>query len=126
MNEVFDNMYITNVEKRLRELNAPSEIDKKRWVWELIQNAKDTIALDPNRNEINVRIEINGDTVKFRHDGAPFTAKARYGLLYKNLDSDESMICYYHTKYLSFWNIYIPINNRTSFRSFGYAIVQIL
>lgn len=90
MNEVFDNMYITNVEKRLRELNAPSEIDKKRWVWELIQNAKDTIALDPNRNEINVRIEINGDTVKFRHDGAPFTAKARYGLLYKYSGGKEN------------------------------------
>lgn len=90
MNEVFDNMYITNVEKRLRELNAPSEIDKKRWVWELIQNAKDTIALDPNRNEINVRIEINGDTVKFKHDGAPFTAKARYGLLYKYSGGKEN------------------------------------
>lgn len=90
MNEVFDNMYITNVEKRLRELNAPSEIDKKRWVWELIQNAKDTIALDPNRSEINVRIEINGDIVKFRHDGAPFTAKARYGLLYKYSGGKEN------------------------------------
>lgn len=90
MNEVFDQMYITNVEKRLRELNAPSDIDKKRWVWELIQNAKDTIALDPNRDEINVRIEIDGDTVKFKHDGAPFTAKARYGLLYKYSGGKEN------------------------------------
>lgn len=90
MNEVFDNMYITNVEKRLRELNAPSDIDKKRWVWELIQNAKDTIALDPNRDAINVRIDIDGDTVKFRHDGAPFTAKARYGLLYKYSGGKEN------------------------------------
>lgn len=90
MNEVFDNMYITNVEKRLRELNAPSDIDKKRWVWELIQNAKDTIALDPNRKEINVRIDIHGDIVKFRHDGAPFTAKARYGLLYKYSGGKEN------------------------------------
>ena len=29
MNEVFDQMYITNVEKRIRELNAPYDIDKK-------------------------------------------------------------------------------------------------
>ena len=90
MNEVFDQMYITNVEKRLRELNAPSDIDKKRWVWELIQNAKDTIALDPNRDDINVRIEIDKDTVKFKHDGAPFTAKARYGLLYKYSGGKEN------------------------------------
>lgn len=90
MNEVFDQMYITNVEKRLRELNAPTDIDKKRWIWELIQNAKDTIALDPNRDEINVRIEIDGDCVKFKHDGAPFTAKARYGLLYKYSGGKEN------------------------------------
>lgn len=90
MEEVFDNMYITNVEKRLRELNAPSEIDKKRWIWELIQNAKDTIALDSSRNEINIRIDITGDVVKFRHDGAPFTAKARYGLLYKYSGGKEN------------------------------------
>ena len=51
---VFDKMYITNVEKRLRELNSPSDNDKKRWVWELIQNAKDTIAKDPFRNTIDV------------------------------------------------------------------------
>ena len=53
---VFDKMYITNVEKRLRELNSPSDNDKKRWVWELIQNAKDTIAKDQSRNTINIRI----------------------------------------------------------------------
>lgn len=88
--EIFYQMYIANVAKRLRDLNAPSDIDKKRWVWELIQNAKDTIALDPNRNEINVRIEIDRDTVKFKHDGAPFTAKARYGLLYKYSDGKEN------------------------------------
>lgn len=88
--EIFYQMYIANVAKRLRDLNAPSDIDKKRWVWELIQNAKDTIASDPNRNEINVRIEIDRDIVKFKHDGAPFTAKARYGLLYKYSDGKEN------------------------------------
>lgn len=41
--EIFYQMYIANVAKRLRDLNAPSDIDKKRWVWELIQNAKDTM-----------------------------------------------------------------------------------
>ncbi len=90
MEEVFDNMYIANVKRRLRELNVPSDIDKKRWIWELIQNAKDTIALNSQRSEINIRIEIDGDVVKFRHDGAPFTPKARYALLYKYSGSKEN------------------------------------
>lgn len=83
-------MYISNVAKRLRELNAPSDVDRKRWVWELIQNAKDSIVGDNNRHEINVRIEIEGDTVKFRHDGNPFTADARFGLLYKYSEDKEN------------------------------------
>lgn len=90
MNEVFDQMYIANVKRRLRELNAPSVIDKKRWIWELIQNAKDTIALDSQRDKINIRIDIDGDVVKFRHDGNPFTAKARYALLYKYSGGKEN------------------------------------
>ena len=87
---VFDKMYITNVEKRLRELNSPSDNDRKRWVWELIQNAKDTIAKDPNRNSIDVRIEVDGDLVHFRHNGAPFTPEARFGLLYKYSEDKEN------------------------------------
>ena len=90
LESVFDKMYITNVEKRLRELNSPSDNDRKRWVWELIQNAKDTIAKDPNRNSIEVRIEIDGDIVRFRHNGAPFTPEARLGLLYKYSEDKEN------------------------------------
>lgn len=88
--KLLNNMYVTNVEKRLRELNSPSENDKKRWIWELIQNAKDTIAKDPSRSEINVRIEIDGDIVKFKHDGNPFTADSRLALLYKYSEDKEN------------------------------------
>lgn len=83
-------MYISNVAKRLRQLNQPSDVDCKRWVWELIQNAKDTIASDPTRNQINVRIEIEGDIVRFRHDGNPFTSDARFSLLYKYSEDKEN------------------------------------
>ena len=83
-------MYISNVAKRLRQLNQPSDVDRKRWVWELIQNAKDTIAGDPTRNQISVRIEIDGDIVRFRHDGNPFTSDARFGLLYKYSEDKEN------------------------------------
>ena len=90
LESVFDKMYITNVEKRLRELNSPSDNDRKRWVWELIQNAKDTIAKDSNRDSIDVRIEVEGDIVRFRHNGEPFTPEARLGLLYKYSEDKEN------------------------------------
>jgi len=88
--KVFARMYIANVANRLRDLNNPSDIDRKRWIWELIQNAKDTIAGDPNRTDINVRIEVDGNTVRFIHNGAPFTPEARFGLLYKYSDDKQN------------------------------------
>ena len=88
--KVFARMYIANVARRLRDLNNPSDIDRKRWIWELIQNAKDTIASDPGRNDVNIRIEIEDNRVKFVHDGAPFTPEARYGLLYKYSDDKQN------------------------------------
>ena len=85
-----DKMYISNVSKRLRELNQPNDIDRKRWIWELLQNAKDSITNKPDRDSIKARILIDGDVVKFQHDGAPFTAYTRLGLLYKYSEDKES------------------------------------
>ena len=50
--------------------NSPSE-SAKRWVWELLQNAKDV----PNRfGKVSVEIElVSDDILKFRHNGDPFT-----------------------------------------------------
>ncbi len=90
LEELVRKMYISNVSKRLRELNQPSENDKKRWIWELIQNAKDTIANDDSRSTINVKIKIDGDTVIFTHDGNPFTLNARFGLLWKYSEAKET------------------------------------
>lgn len=90
LEELVRKMYISNVSKRLRELNQPSETDKKRWIWELIQNAKDTIANDCSRTQINVRIKIEGDIVTFTHDGNPFTLNARFGLLWKYSEAKEN------------------------------------
>lgn len=88
--KLLDKMYISNVSKRLRELNQPNDIDRKRWIWELLQNAKDTITNNPNRESIRARIVIEGDSVKFQHDGDPFTADARLGLLYKYSEDKEN------------------------------------
>lgn len=88
--KLLDKMYISNVSKRLRELNQPNDIDRKRWIWELLQNAKDTITNNPNRDSIKARIRIDDDLVKFQHDGDPFTADARLGLLYKYSEDKEN------------------------------------
>lgn len=90
LDKLVGEMYISNVSKRLRELNQPNDIDRKRWIWELLQNAKDTIANNPQRDSIKARILIEGDCVKFQHNGDPFTADARLGLLYKYSEDKEN------------------------------------
>jgi hypothetical protein len=76
-------MYINNVDKRLRELEQPSENDYKRWIWELIQNAKDSIVEDNVKKFVDIKLIVKNEIVVFKHNGSPFTAKALFGLLYK-------------------------------------------
>lgn len=83
LDELLNKMYISNVQNRLRQLNEPTENDSKRWIWELLQNAKDSISNDHTRDTVDLKIIVNGDDVKIMHNGAPFTAKAQLGLLYK-------------------------------------------
>ena len=83
LEELLNKMYISNVQNRLRQLNEPTENDSKRWVWELIQNAKDSISQDESRNSVDIKLIVRGKEVKFSHNGSPFTAKAQLGLLYK-------------------------------------------
>lgn len=79
LEKLLDKMYISNVSKRLRELNQPNDIDRKRWIWELLQNAKDTITNNPKRDSIKARILIDGDSVKFQHDGDPLQLMQDWG-----------------------------------------------
>ena len=81
--ELLNKMYISNVYNRLRNLNEPTENDCKRWIWELIQNAKDSISNDKDRHFVDIKIVVRDGEVKFLHNGSPFTAKAQLGLLYK-------------------------------------------
>jgi hypothetical protein len=67
---------------RLRDLNAPSESDLCRWGYELLQNAKDSIAGDSSKDGVDVRIEATDNAVVFSHNGRPFSGKSLIGLLY--------------------------------------------
>ncbi|OHT02194.1 hypothetical protein TRFO_30820 [Tritrichomonas foetus] len=75
--------YVQATSNRLRVLQSPSEPDKKRWIWELIQNAKDTRANDPFQRKVDVRVIIKNNYVKFKHNGAPFHNNHLLGLILK-------------------------------------------
>jgi len=78
---MIDNLYVANVMNRLRELINPHESDCKRWIWELIQNAKDSV--NGQDRQVNIKIVCNNKHLIFEHDGSAFNAKALLGLLYK-------------------------------------------
>jgi len=79
---VFGKIYIANVRNRLRELVNPNDIDCKRWPWELVQNAKDSISDQPGR-KVDIEIKIDSDTFIFKHNGCEFNEDTLFGLLYK-------------------------------------------
>ena len=80
---IFGKIYFANVKNRLRELEFPNDIDCKRWIWELVQNAKDSISNHPDRNGVDIKIKIENDIYSFSHNGSPFTMKTLTALLYK-------------------------------------------
>lgn len=68
------------IKKRLHNLDKTVENNQGRWAWELLQNAKDSIADYPDR-KISVQIELDEDQVVFRHNGIHFTEKDIRGLI---------------------------------------------
>lgn len=58
----------------LRSLVENSPIAPRRWIWELIQNAKDVHSQKGVKIEINKYFDIDGDCLSFKHNGRPFTA----------------------------------------------------
>lgn len=68
------------INKRLHDLDKTVENNKGRWAWELLQNAKDSIADYPDR-KISIQIELNLNSVMFRHNGVFFTEKDIRGII---------------------------------------------
>lgn len=66
--------------KRLHDLDKTIENNQGRWAWELLQNAKDSIAEYDGRT-LTVQIELFEDKVVFRHNGLHFTEKDIRGLI---------------------------------------------
>jgi hypothetical protein len=71
----------------LSQIREDPSASAKRWVWELLQNAKDV----PNRfGKVSVEIElVSQDTLKFRHNGDTFTTKNITGLVQQVSSKDS-------------------------------------
>ena len=81
--KIFGKIYLANVRNRLRELENPTDIDCKRWIWELVQNAKDSISNQPNRKDVDIKIKVEKDIYSFIHNGSPFSIETLVALIYK-------------------------------------------
>lgn len=66
--------------KRLHDLEKTIENNKGRWAWELLQNAKDSIA-DYDDRKVSIQLELWDDRVEFRHNGLHFTEQDIRGLI---------------------------------------------
>jgi len=53
----------------------------KRWILELLQNAKDAAR---SMEQVNIEIEYSDEYVEFRHSGAPFTLSDLQSLTFSN------------------------------------------
>ena len=90
LDDVKYEQYVNNLHDRLPQLIDPSEIDCKRWPWELLQNAKDTVVKreKPEERYVDVTIRYYTDSdgkkkLYFEHNGNQFTNKAITGLIWK-------------------------------------------
>lgn len=88
--EIAYNNYKLTADKILQFLSQIREdpsASAKRWVWELLQNAKDV----PNRfGKVSVEIElVSQDTLKFRHNGDCFSVKNITGLVQQVSSKDS-------------------------------------
>lgn len=65
--------------KRLHDIEMTVENNHGRWAWELLQNAKDSVA--DSERKVSVEIELSKGSVVFRHNGTHFTEKDVRGLI---------------------------------------------
>jgi hypothetical protein len=76
------------VRNYLKKLFQEEAKFRGRWIWELLQNARD--ASSPNG--VHVWLTLRPDRVVFRHDGLPFTYKNIAHLIYHGTTKYEPSV----------------------------------
>lgn len=78
--------------KRLYDLEKTIETNHGRWAWELLQNAKDSVADEENR-KVSIKLELSSGNITFKHNGRRFTEKDVRGIINqissKEIEEDE-------------------------------------
>ncbi|ALV22381.1 sacsin N-terminal ATP-binding-like domain-containing protein [Carnobacterium antarcticum] len=81
----------SKIKKEFDSIFEGSEDDnnktRRRWIWELIQNASDC-TLDGEK--ININLEISNERITFSHDGKPFTYNNLQDLITQVSTKEES------------------------------------
>ena len=80
----------TKIRNSCREIPFPSDEQRRRWPWELIQNACDSIAVNPNRSDVDIKVLLYDDRVEFHHNGSPFTIDQLFSLIYMSSRGKEN------------------------------------
>lgn len=75
------------IRKTLLNIRNIPGISAKRWIWELIQNAKD---VPNNFGKVDIKIELNTDSLIFSHNGTYFKVDNVLGLL-QQVSSKDSL-----------------------------------
>jgi len=57
--------------------DTPEE-EKRRWIWELVQNAKD---VTNSFGKVRIKVTLKEDVLVFEHNGDPFSTKSFTGLI---------------------------------------------
>nr|WP_319401829.1 hypothetical protein [uncultured Carboxylicivirga sp.] len=66
--------------KRLHDLEKTVETNHGRWAWELLQNAKDSVATE-NERKVSVQIKLYNGKIIFKHNGKRFSEKDVRGII---------------------------------------------
>ena len=94
MEKTIDDILIDNnnklvadkIRKTLLNIRNVPGISAKRWIWELIQNAKD---VDNKFNGVEIKIELNQKSMIFSHNGSYFTVENVLGILQQVSSKDS-------------------------------------
>ena len=93
---------IWNEQKNIRESSEEKKDEiRRRWIWELIQNASDCT---PRDRTINISLEISDNQISFTHDGNPFSYDNLLSLITqisKKPESDEQLRGKFGTGFMS-------------------------
>ena len=86
---------------KLRELESDRSRMQKRWIWELLQNARDA-STDADTHLVT-KVKVNDDEVVFQHNGRGFTIDEVAHLIYHGSTKleDESTIGQYGSGFLT-------------------------